>query len=94
MYVGAGTYKTISESAVAVINSENVTIVGSGQGQTFFHCGGYEESDSPCSYMNFQIRNSTNVYVRGITFTRCGPITSAVYIASSQSVTFEDCEFR
>ena len=94
IYVGAGTYKPTNGSALAVINSWNIALIGSGRDRTHFECGAYGDNDSPCSYMNFQIRTSSNVYVRGFTFTRCGPITSAVYIATSNNIIFEDCEFR
>ena len=94
IYIGAGTYTPTNNSAIAVINSQSIALIGSGKDQTYLECGAYEETDRPCSYMNFQIRSSSNVYVKGITFTRCGPITSAVYIASSEHVMFEDCDFR
>ena len=93
--VGAGIHRPTGNSAITVIDSNNITITGSGQGKTIFNCGNYgEDKDFPCSYMNLQIRNSINVRVSGFTFTRCGPITSAVYIASSEYVVIEQCEFR
>ena len=94
IYVGAGIYRPANEDAIAIIDSRNVQLIGAGVGQTVFLCGRYGEEDTACSYMNFQIRNSKYVYVSNITFTRCGPITSAVYISSSDYVVVKDCQFR
>jgi hypothetical protein len=94
IYIGAGIYAPANGSPVAVINSRNIALIGAGSGDTQFECGAYGENDSPCDYMNFQIRNSSHVYIKGITFTRCGPITSAIYIASSEHIVFEDCVLR
>lgn len=88
VYLAAG---TVSRGLIVIINSQNVALIGDG---VEFECGAYGEQDLPCSYMNFQIRSSRNVYVRGFTFTRCGPITSSVYIATSTHIVFEDCTFR
>ena len=79
---------------MAVINSRNITLIGASSDETVFECGAYGDNDRPCDYMNFQIRNSSHVYIKGITFTRCGPITSAVYIASSEHIIIEDCVLR
>ena len=89
--LGAGTY--VLTGSQQIINSINVSIVGAGADRTVFNCGEFGESDRVCDYMNFQIRNSTNVYVSGITFTRCGPITSSVYVALSDNIYFEKCVF-
>lgn len=94
IYIGPGTYKPTNEVAIAVIDSSNISLVGAGGSQTVFQCGGYKDGDSPCSYMNFQIRASRYVFVSGFTFTRCGPITSAFYISSSDHVVIKDCVFR
>ena len=77
-----------------VINSVNVSIIGAGAEQTVFNCGEFGDSDRVCDYMNFQIRNSINVYVSGVTFTRCGPITSSTYVAFSDNIYFKNCVFR
>ena len=92
--IGPGTYAPANGSPVVVINSRNIALIGAGSGETVFECGAYGDNDRPCDYMNFQIRNSSHVYIKGITFTRCGPITSAVYIGSSEHVVFEDCVLK
>ncbi len=76
---------------VSILNSHRVAIVGSGADSTVFSCG---EEDKLCAFMNFQIRNSSYVSISGVTFTRCGPITSSLYIAESDHVFVEDCVFR
>ncbi|CAI8022052.1 hypothetical protein GBAR_LOCUS12976 [Geodia barretti] len=94
IYVGAGIYRPANQDAIGIIDSRNVQLIGAGVGQTVFWCGLYGEEDTACSYMNFQIRNSKYVYLSNMTFTRCGPITSAVYISSSDYVVVKDCQFR
>lgn len=92
IYLGPGTH--VLYNATAVINSQRVAIIGAGEEFTFVHCGTYLEDDTVCEFKNFQVRNSTFVYISGITFTRCGPITSNVYIAFSNHVYIENCSFR
>ena len=90
---GSGFYDS-SAGAQTIINSRNITLIGSGKGSTRLVCGRFGSEDQPCSYRNFQIRNSSYVHVYGVTFTQCGPITSAVYISDSEFVVFEDCSFQ
>ena len=92
IYLAPGTYNLTSYTSV--VNSERVAIIGSGFDVTFGNCGQFGEEDQVCDFMNFQIKNSSYVYVYGITFTRCGPITSPVYIAVSDYVFFKNCSFR
>ena len=91
IYLGPGLQRLTS--ATAVINSRRVAIIGSGEGVTFMNCGSYLETDRVCQFTNFQVRNSTFVLITGITFTRCGPITSSVYIAFSNHLYIENCSF-
>ena len=84
-----GTY--VLTGSEQIINSVNVSIIGPG---AVFNCGEFGITDRVCDYMNFQIRHSTNVYVSGIAFTRCGPITSSAYIAFSENIYFRNCVFR
>lgn len=92
IYLAAGTYTL--DSFTRIINSNRVAIIGSGVDVSFGNCGQFGEEDQVCDFMNFQIRNSTYVYIYGITFTRCGPISSAVYIAQSDFIFFKNCTFR
>ena len=88
-----GTY--VFTDSLAIVNSANVTILGAGVGETIFNCGEFGEGDERvCDYRNLQIRNSSRVYVYGVTFTRCGPVTSSVYVAFSDSIFFKNCVFR
>ena len=87
-----GTYEL--NGALQILDSSRVALIGAGVDSTFFNCGEFGDSDSACSYMNLQIRNSSQVYVSGITFTRCGPVTSSVYIAESHFVVFQECAWR
>lgn len=92
LLVAPGKYQLVD--SFRILDSERVSIIGSGSDSTFFVCGAYGDDDSPCTYMNFQIRNSHYIYISGVTFTQCGPVTSNVYIADSGFVYFEDCVFR
>ena len=92
--VGPGTHRPTNGTPIAVIDSRNVALIGAGRGKTVFECGSFGDEDAPCSYMNFQIRSSSSVFVSGVTFSHCGPITSAVYISTSENIVIRDCEFR
>lgn len=91
--LGPGVYRTINRTA-NIINSDRVAIVGAGISCTFFVCGINGSDDVPCTYPNFQIRNSTRVYISGITFTGCGPITSSVFMGQSDFVFIDKCSFE
>lgn len=86
-----GTY--VLRDSQQIVNSANVAILGAGAEETIFNCGGFGEDERVCDYMNLQIRNSSNVYVYGVTFTRCGPVTSSVYVAFSDTIFFKNCVF-
>lgn len=88
--LGPGVYTSLLEST-RIINSNEVAIIGAGVSETFVVC---RNEETVCEYENFQIMNSTNVTVRGITFTRCGPITSAFYVGFSDFVSIENCSFE
>lgn len=88
-----GTYRAINETA-KILNTHNVTIVGAGVSETIMVCGSSGEEDTPCNYPNFQIANSSHIHIRGITFTGCGPITSSMYIGSSDFVFIDECSFE
>ena len=90
VYLSPGMYHL--GGGLPLINAHRVAIIGN---SSTVSCSAFgKENDRPCSYMNFQIRNSTYVYVSGITFTRCGPVTSSVYVADSSYLFFKDCAFR
>lgn len=89
VYLSPGMYSL--SGGLPLVNAHRVAIIGN---SSTVSCGVFgKENDRPCSYMNFQIRNSTYVYVSGITFTQCGPVTSNVYVADSSYVFFKDCVF-
>lgn len=91
--LGPGVYRSINQTT-NVINSYNIAIMGAGVSQTFVVCGRNGTEDEPCNYPNFNIGNSSHVYVSGITFTGCGPITSSLYIGSSNFVFIDECSFE
>lgn len=91
--LGPGVYRSINESNM-IFDSYNVALIGAGVSETFFVCGRNGSEDSPCDYRNFQIVNSSHIYISGITFSGCGPITSSVYIALSNFVFIQGCLFE
>ncbi len=92
VHVMPGTY--LFTNTLQILNSKRVAIVSSGSESTFFNCGTFGSEDVLCEYRNLQIRNSSYVYLDGITFTRCGPITSSLYVAESEHIFVENCVFR
>lgn len=91
--LGPGVYVAINEST-RIYNSYKVALIGSGVGQTYIVCGRNGTDDVPCRYPNFEISNSTDVFLSGITFTGCGPITSSLYIGTSDYILIDECSFE
>lgn len=91
--LGPGVYTSTNETT-KITNSNNIAIVGAGVSQTIVVCRVNGSEDTPCNYQNFQISNSSHVKITGITFTGCGPITSSVYIATSDYVFIDGCSFE
>lgn len=91
--LGPGVHVAINESA-KIYNSNKIAIIGSGVGQTYIVCGRNGTDDVPCSYPNFEISNSYDVFLSGITFTGCGPITSSLYIGLSDYILIDECSFE
>ena len=87
-----GTYSLVD--GIRVINSRRVAIIGESVDNTIIHCGNGIFGQRPCSYENFQVRNSTHVLLVNLTFTACGPVTSNVYIAESEYIVIKGCVFR
>ena len=92
IHLSPGRYTFTNTTTVA--DAERVALMGAGVESTIAVCGKYLDVDEICDYRNFQIRRSSHVYIYGITFSQCGPITSNVYIAKSNFVFFNECRFR
>jgi len=90
-HLGPGSHSLTRNTGI--ISSDRVVMVGEGAGVTFLNCGGFLNTDGVCLFLNLQIRDSNFVYLSGLTFTRCGPITSDLYIAFSDNIFIEDCVF-
>lgn len=91
--LGPGVYRASNETA-KITNSNNITIVGAGVSRTLVVCERNGSKDSLCNYQNFQINNSSHIFITGITFTGCGPITSSFYVALSDFVFIHECSFE
>ena len=94
IYLAEGNFSLVG--GLWIINSENVSIIGAQDGSSVLQCGSYGVNDElqPCFYENLQIRNSFRVYTFGLTFTQCGPVSSAAYVVDSEIVVFQNCSFR
>ena len=58
-------------------------------------CGQPNQSDyDACRLNHIDIRNSSNVYIAGITFSWCYPLVAAVHVQNSTYVVFENCTFQ
>ena len=88
-----GVYKSVDQSN-KIINSERIAITGAGISRTFFVCGVNGSEDRVCNYRNFQIINSSFIYISRATFTGCGPITSSIYVGLSDFVFIDKCSFE
>ena len=91
-HLGPGSYRAHS-MATRIINAQRLAFIGAGISQTKVMCGAHNNLN-PCSFLNFQIRNSSHVFISDITFTGCGPVTSPVYIGSSDFVFIDKCSFE
>ena len=92
VYLSPGSHRL--SNMTSITNSMRVAVIGSGVGVSFINCGEFRETDQVCDYQNLQVRNSDYVYITGLTFTRCGPITSNLYIALSDYVYVDSCSFE
>ena len=93
VYLGPGVYRSF-ENTTRAVNSHRVAFIGAGASRTIVTCGTSGKNDVPCSFPNFQIRNSSHVLVSGITFTGCGPITSSLFVGQSDYIFIENCSFE
>ncbi len=93
VHVGPGVYRS-TNLTTRVVESERVAILGAGPSRTIILCGANGTADVPCKFPNFQIRSSSHVLVSGVTFTGCGPVTSSLYVATSDYVFLENCVFE
>lgn len=90
-HLGPGLYRSLNSTEI--INSHRVAFIGAGISQTIMVCG-VNGNDFPCNSLNFQIKNSTHILVSGISFTGCGPITSPLFVGSSDFVFVDSCSFE
>ncbi len=92
VHLSAGVYQVVNTSRI--INSINTALIGAGNDQTVIVCGVNSSFVVPCDLLDFQIRNSSHVLVSNITFTGCGPITSSLYLGSSDHIFIQNCTFK
>jgi len=93
VYVGPGVYRS-NENTTRVVETERVAFIGAGASKTIIVCENNGTEDYPCVFPNFQVRNSSHVLIAGVTFTGCGPVTSSLYIGTSDYVFIENCTFE
>lgn len=93
VHLAPGVYKFPNQTT-RINNSQRIAIFGSDIGESIIVCGVNGSEEVPCFYRNFQITDSSNVLISGITFTGCGPITSPLYVASSDLIFINNCTFQ
>lgn len=85
----AGEYNLTNQS-ISFHESNNIVFEGSGVNNTIIRCGNTTPPNGTCIFENFAFHNSSNIWIRNITFDGCGPYPSAHYIASSSNVILEN----
>lgn len=78
-------------------NSKYIALVGVGDQPhvSEIHCGEVTEDDfNNCRLKHVNIRNSSYIYIAGITFSGCHPLIATLHVENSSFIVFENCTFR
>ena len=80
----------LSNHSIHFYESKNIVIEGSGTNNTIIRCGNAPLPTTTCFFENFAFFNSTNIWIRNITFDGCGPYPSAHYFFNSTNIILEN----
>ena len=85
----------VLDDGLPIHNSSFVALVGVGDEPhvSQISCG-KSPNFGTCSLKNIHIRNSSFVYISGLTFSQCQPLVSTIHVQNSEYVVFENCTFR
>ena len=89
--------KHLLEKGLPIHNSNYIALVGVGDQPhvSEIRCGEVDEDDfNNCRLKHINIRNSTYIYIAGITFSGCHPLIASIHVENSSFVVFENCTFR
>ena len=91
LLIWPGTY-VHSERATVVVRPRNLLIqkMPGSDGEVIFRCIRYNEYQ----YNNLALFSAENVTILGITFERCGPFSSGIFMDDSSGVLVSQCTFR
>ena len=91
LLIWPGTY-VHSKTPTVVARPRNLLIqkMPGSDGEVIFQCINYSEDQ----YNNLAIFGAENVTIKGITFERCGPFSSGIFMDDSRGILVSQCTFR
>ena len=84
-------------NGLPIHNSKYIALVGVGDQPhvSEIHCGEVTEEDfKNCRLKHVNIRNSSYIYIAGITFSGCHPLIATLHVENCSFIVFENCTFR
>lgn len=84
-----GEYDLVNHG-VYFYESSNIVLEGAGVGNTIIKCGNTTPPTDSCIFENLSFYNSSNIWIKNITFDGCGPNPSAHYIFNSSNIILEN----
>ena len=81
----------LNNNGVYFYESHNIVLEGAGVENTIIRCGNTTPpNDTTCIFENFAFYNSSNIWIRNVTFDGCGPYPSAHFIYNCSNVILEN----
>ena len=84
----------VLSSFLPLENSSLIYIHGLASENTSFSCAKYPNEDLPCNFDNLAFMKSDLIWISDLTFTRCGPVPTALYLENVTDVIVENCVFE
>ena len=81
----------LNNNGVYFYESHNIILEGAGVENTTIRCGNTTPpNDTACIFENFAFYNSSNIWIRNVTFDGCGPYPSAHFMYNCSNVILEN----
>lgn len=80
----------LTDQIIYFNESSNIVLEGSGVRNTIIRCGNTTPPDGACIFENLAFYNSINIWIRNITFDRCGPKPSPHFLYKSSGIILEN----
>ena len=80
----------LNDNGVYFYESHNIVLEGAGIENTIIRCGNITPPNDTCIFENFAFYNSSNIWIRNITFDGCGPYPSAHFIYNCSNIILEN----